>query len=180
MPSACADAEKAPWSPVLAHAPWRPCIHMKNGLCTRTQMIWGGNYWLSSFTNLCLCDITRHTHTWGQSPPRPAPRNAKQGAPALSYSYSCKEKVRGSKANEVRGAIGSLLFYRACACVDVRIFTGAWTEACPLAMWKRGRYFALFLSLVSLNSSAPTRFNHVGVPLLFFVSIRRVRDNNKR
>ncbi len=84
-----------------------------------------------------------HPHL-GPKSALPRPCNAKQGAPALSYSYSYEERARGSKANEVRGAIGSLLFYRACACVDIRIFTARLGQSLTPHNVKEGEVFLPF------------------------------------
>jgi hypothetical protein len=78
----------------------------------------------------------------------------------------------------IRLVLQSVLFSFFCAYVHVLtsdFLLHAQAKACPLA---RGWYFSLCLSMVSLNSGAPTRFNLVGVPLLFFVSIGRFGDDN--
>ncbi len=94
----------------------------------------------------------------------PAPCNAKEGAPALSYS---QKGARRSKANEARGQL-VLFFFIFYHCVHFDS-----SEGCPpltrslLASRnvKVREYSILFLSLASPNSSAPTRFNLLGAPL---------------
>ena len=108
----------------------------------------------------------------------PAPCNAKEGAPALSYS---QKGVRRSKANEARGQL-DLLFFIFYHCVHSDS-----SEACPpLARSlpascnaKVREYSVLFLSLASPNSSAWTRFNLVGAPLFILCEWASLSSKNK-
>jgi hypothetical protein len=107
----------------------------------------------------------------------PAPCNAKEGAPALSYS---QKGTRRSKANEARGQL-VLFFFTFYRCVHFDL-----SEACPPLFTslpasgnaKEGEYSVLFLSLASPNSRAPTRFNLVGA--LLFILHEQVSLSSKK
>jgi hypothetical protein len=108
----------------------------------------------------------------------PAPCNAKEGAPALSYS---QKGVRRSKANEARGQLVLFFF------IFYHWVHFDSSEACPpLARSlpascnaKVREYSVLFLSLKSPNSGAPTRFNLVGAPLCILCERASLSSENK-